>query len=100
MLKAREDVVNGFKSNLFLIMSDATPYAPPREISINKDSFINEIINDGKGISSEIFNKYFWYQNLSVLARDLIKTDQSKIKQIVKQAIDSINELRNSIIKK
>ena len=34
------------------------------------------------------------------LAKDLIKTDQSKNKQIAKQTIDSINELRNSIINK
>ena len=29
---------------------------------------------------------------------DIIKTDQSKNKQIVKQKIDSINDLKNSII--
>ena len=34
LLQAREDVLNGFKINLFLIMSDATPYAQPRETSI------------------------------------------------------------------
>ena len=34
------------------------------------------------------------------LAKDLIKTDQPKNKQIAKQTIDSINELRNSIINK
>ena len=44
--------------------------------------------------------KYFGYQNSSVLAKDLIKTDQSKNKKIVKQTVDSINELRSSIIKK
>lgn len=32
--------------------------------------------------------------------KDLIKTDQSKNKTIVTQTIDSINEVRNSIIKK
>ena len=30
----------------------------------------------------------------------MVKTDQSKNKKIVKQSIDSINELRKSIIKK
>ena len=81
-------------------MSDTTPNGTPRRASINKDSFINEIINDKKSISSEIFNEYFGYQNSSVLAKDLIKTDQSKNKKIVKQTVDSINELRSSIIKK
>ena len=40
-------------------MSDTTPYAAPRETSINEDSFINETINDENGISSEIFYEYF-----------------------------------------
>ena len=80
LLKAREDVLNSFKSSLFPIMSHTTPYATPRETSINEDYFINEIINDEKSISSEIFNEYFRYQNPSFLANDLIKTSQSKNK--------------------
>ena len=100
MLKAREDVLNSFKSNLFPIISDTTSYATPRETSVNEDYFINEIINDEKGISCEIFNEYFGYQNPSLLAKDLFKTDQSKNKQTVKQTLDSINELRNCIFKK
>ena len=72
LLKAKEDVLNSFKSNLFTIMSDKTPYLTTRETSINK------IINDEKGINNEIFNDYFRYQNPSFLAKDLIKTDQSK----------------------
>ena len=34
-----------------------TVYATPTETSINEDSLINEIINNEKGISSEIFNE-------------------------------------------
>ena len=86
--KAREDVLNSFKSNLFPIMYGTAPYATTRETSVNEDSFINEIINNEKSISSEIFNEYFGYQNPSFLAKDFIKTDQSKNKQIVKQTID------------
>ena len=85
---------------LFPIMSDTKAYAAPGEKSINEDSFIGEIINQEKGISIEIFNEYFGYQNPSFLAKDLIKNDQSKNKQIVKQTVDSINELKNSILKK
>ena len=91
---------NRFKSYLFPIMSDTTPYVTPREISINEDSFINEIKNMKKSINSEIFDEDFWCQNPSFLAKDLIKTNQFKNKQKVKQTVDSINELRNSIIKK
>ena len=65
--------------------------------SINEDS--NEIINDKKGISSEIFNEYSGHQNTSFLAKNLIKTNRSKNKQIAKQ-MSSINELRNSVIKR
>ena len=43
LLKAREDVLNSFKSNLFLIMSGTTPSATHWETSINEDYFINEI---------------------------------------------------------
>ena len=85
---------------LFPIMSDTKAYAAPGEKSINEDSFIGEIISQEKVISSEIFNEYFGYQNPSFLAKDLIKNDQSKNKQIVKQTVDSINELKNSILKK
>ena len=85
---------------LFPIMSDTKAYAAPGEKSINEDSFIGEIINQEKGLSIEIFNEYFGYQNPSFLEKDLIKNDQSKNKQIVKQTVDSINELKNSILKK
>ena len=98
MLKAREGVLNSFKSNLFPINCHTAPYLTPRETSINEDSFINEIIIDEKGISSEIFSEYFGYQNLSILEKGSIS--QSKNKQIVKQTIDSINELRIFFIKK
>ena len=50
---------NRFKSYLFPIMSDTTPYVTPREISINEDSFINEIKNMKKSINSEIFDEDF-----------------------------------------
>ena len=81
-------------------MSDKIPYSTPRETSINEDSFINEVINDEKDINNKIFNEYFGYQNPSFLAKDLIKTNQSKNKQIVKKTIDSINDLKNSNIRK
>ena len=61
LLKAREDVLDSFKSNLFSTMSDATPSVTPRKTTINEDPFINEIINDEKGINSEIFNGNFGY---------------------------------------
>ena len=47
-----------------------------------------------------MFNEYFEYQNPLLLAKDLIKTDQSNSKQIVKQTINSINKLKIYAIKK
>ena len=61
LLKAREDVLDSFKSNLFSIMSDATPSVTPKKTTINEDPFISEIINDEKSINSEIFNGNFGY---------------------------------------
>ena len=97
-------------------MSDATPYATldatpyttpdttPRhtrsETSILNEYFVNKIKNDEKNINTEVFNEYFGYQNPSFLAEDLFKANQVKNNQIVDQTIDSINELRNSIVKK
>ena len=40
LLNAREDVLNSFKSNLFPVMSDTTPYdttLTARETSMNED---------------------------------------------------------------
>ena len=56
LLKEREDFFNGFKSNLFPIISDTTPYARRRKTTISEDSFINEVTNNEKAINSEIFN--------------------------------------------
>ena len=81
-------------------MSKTILYSTPREKLANEDSFINEIMNDEKIINNEILSEYFRYQNSSYLAKHLIKTNQFKNKQIVKQSIDSINDLRNSITRK
>ena len=81
-------------------MPDTALYSTPRETSINEDSFISDIINEEKDTNNEIFNEYFGYQNPSFSAKYLMKTDQFKSKQIVKKTIDSINDLRNSIIRK
>ena len=37
LLKAREDVLDSFKSNKFPIISDTAPYATPTDTSINED---------------------------------------------------------------
>ena len=49
-----------------------------------------------KNINNEVFREYFGYQSPSFLAEDLLKANNNKNKQIVKQTIDSINELKNS----
>ena len=72
-------------------MPDTTPYETPRKTLVNEDSFTSLIKNDEE--NSETFNENFRYQNSSFLAKDLIKSNQSKNKQKVKQTIDSINEL-------
>ena len=100
MLKAR-DVLNSFKSNLFPVISDTTSYSTPRGSKINiselTEILIDEIRNNEKNISNGVF---VWISNPSLLAEDLLKANNNKNKQIVKQTTDSINELKNSIIKK
>ena len=44
-----------------------------------QQEFMNEIIADEKDISDEIFWNYFKYQNLSFLAKDLIRAKQAKM---------------------
>ena len=75
---------------------------PKVEISLFKlnENFVNAIRNDEENINGEIFRKYLGYQNPSFLAKDLLKDIQVKNNEIVNQAIYSINELRNNVIRK
>ena len=58
------------------LMSHTTPYIAPDTTSRHSrswtskfnENFTEEIRNDEKNINSEIFKKYFRYQNSSVLA--------------------------------
>ena len=50
---------------------------------------MNENVFDEKDINDEILSEYFWYQNLSVLAKDLLKADQAKNDHKVDQVNDS-----------
>ena len=52
-----------------------------------------------KNINSEIFNECFGYHNPSFFGKNFIKANQIKNNKKVNQTIDSINELKNSIIK-
>ena len=45
--------------------------------------FLNEIIADEKGINDKIFLNCFKYQNLSFLAKDLIRATHAKNEKIV-----------------
>ena len=101
MLKAREDVLNTFKSNLISVTPDTKLMQHLEQHQYMKIFFINEIKNDEKkNVNSEILNKYFRYQNSSFLANYLIETNQSKNNEIINQTVDSINELKNAVSKK
>ena len=56
LLKAREAILNSFKNNLFPLMSDTTPYATPRDTSINEDYFVNDVGNHVDFKIPEILN--------------------------------------------
>ena len=66
----------------------------------SNESFVNEIRNDEKNMNGERFRGYFRYQNLTFLAKELLTVNQVKSNQILNQAIYSINELRNAVIRK
>ena len=104
LLKGREDVLNGFKSNIFLINQisdttlyptpDSTPHTAPdttsrhtrSETSRLNENFIDEIINDEKDINSDIL-RYSGHQNSSLLATKSFKSNQFKNSQIMNQFV-------------
>ena len=101
-----------FNKQINLIL-ELTPFYTPKqakagrtilkvENSPNKlnENFANEIRNDEENINSEIFRKYFGYPNPSSLAKGLLIASQVKSNDIENQAIFSINELRNAVIRK
>ena len=59
-----------------------------------------KIIVDEKDINDEIFWYYFKYQNLSFLAKDLIRATQAKHEQIGNNVNDGLINLRNNINRK
>ena len=89
---------------IFPIEFENKPYSTPRGSKINMSElyeiFIDEIKNNERNISNEVFREYFGCQSPSFLVEDLLKANGAKNKQMVEQTIDSINQLKNSIIKK
>ena len=61
---------------------------------------MNEILAYEKDINDETFWNYSKYQNPSFLAKDLIRANQFKNKQLVNDINDELIYLRNAIIKK
>ena len=61
---------------------------------------MNGIIANEKDINDEAFCNYFRYQNLSFLAKYLIKAKQSKIEQLLNNVNNGLIYLRNAVIKK
>ena len=128
LLKARENILNSFRNNVFPIINatldtkpDTTPDTTPQqsifympkqtgaksrisktEISPFKlkENFASKIRIDQEKLNTEIFKKYFGYQNPSFLAKYLFKANQVINDQIVSLAIYSNNELRNAVIRK
>ena len=86
---------------------DKTPYVTPdtttrhtrsETFRLNKN-FIGKMKSSGKSINNEIFNEYFGYESPTFVAEDLFKASQTKNNHIVNRATDSLDGLKNSIIK-
>ena len=61
---------------------------------------INKLRNDEENVNNEIFEENFGYQTPSFLPKNLLKANKMKNNQIVYQAIYSINEIRNPVLRK
>ena len=58
-----------------------------------QQEFLNEIIADKKDINNEIVWNYFKYQNPYLLAKDLIRANKAKNKQLV--IVDIVEKILN-----
>ena len=115
----RENVLNNFKSKLFLIKNlykipapkvatEPTPEVATeptkatktnRKIStlILREEFLYEIKKEEKNINEQIFRQYFNYQPPPTLVKDLFEDNQNKSDMILKYLDESLIDLRNSV---
>ena len=97
MQKTFTRLEKGFKEKIFLIKSDdETEQQQP-----TKDDVIalNEwIIEEKTSINRELFKKYFLFQTLSALSKDLYKTnDKEKNNKLVSMISIGLKDLRKEI---
>ena len=69
----------------------------PSKLSKN---FVKTVINDEKDMNDEIFKEYLKYQNPSFFAKNLLKANRSKNKQIINQGNYALIDLKKALNKK
>ena len=62
--------------------------------------FFYKVAHSVTNINTEIFNKYFPYQNPISLLKDLSNTNKTKNKKIVDHVNDALIDLRNAVNKR
>ena len=87
LLKAREDVLNRFKSNLFPTMSNTTP----RKTSINEEYFMNENNSQQKGTGLKILTPKQMLERLTIaLAQIKAGNNSESLLNEIRQIIYSL----------
>ena len=115
LFSAREKVLDNFKSRLFPIKNlykiptrepatdpakEPTPTKHKKSKSKSQEEFTNEIIDDKKNRSNQIFLGYFKYQNPSFLVKDVSSAKQNKNEKLLTNINNGLTDLRNDINRK
>ena len=99
LLNAREKILNNLKRKLFPaknIESEADSDFDSTKISKLTD-FWKKTIRDGSNLNTEIFGKYFKYQNSKDLLKDLYCAGKNRNKKIVNNVNNALIELRSAV---
>ena len=101
LYKGRKKVTEGFKEKIFPIKSDDETEQQQTSKKPTKDDVmaLNEwIIEEETSIKRELFKKYFLFQTLSALLKDLYKTnDKEKNNRLVSMISSGLKDLRKEI---
>ena len=99
--EGRRKIIEGFKEKIFPIKSDDETEQQQTSKKPTKDDVmaLNEwIIEEETSIKRELFKKYFLFQTLSALLKDLYKTnDKEKNNRLVSMISSGLKDLRKEI---
>ena len=98
LLSARENTFNNFKSKIFStesLESERKSESKAKPKTIKLLDFLEKIIGHEINTNTEIFIKYFKFQNPTTLLKELYHADKTENKKFVNNVNDALTELRN-----